>query len=91
MVEKSQYFGLLRTVEKVFPKDRNRGSGTQGAMWLCQCDCNEQIVVPERYLLSGGVLSCGCQKRPKKKENKINAVSAANSREERKTTEQGRN
>lgn len=39
------------------------GSGKQGPMWLCRCDCGEEIVTFGRYLQTGQKKSCGCLAR----------------------------
>ena len=33
------------------------------SLWLCQCDCGNQIVVSRSHLTSGNTSSCGCRKR----------------------------
>lgn len=49
-----QRFGRLTAVELV-GSDRNRR-----AMWLCQCDCGNQIELPCEKLTRGNTKSCGC-------------------------------
>ena len=48
-----QRFGKLTVLCSV---GRNRRS----VVWLCKCDCGNEKEVASRYLLSGGVKSCGC-------------------------------
>lgn len=38
------------------------GSGKDGSMWLCQCDCGNACTVASKKLTSGYVRSCGCKK-----------------------------
>jgi len=33
---------------------------TQGAMWLCKCDCGNERIIPTGKLLYGEIKSCGC-------------------------------
>lgn len=47
-------FGRLTAIEMV------EKSPKQGCMWLCRCDCGNEVVRPVKLLRSGGVQSCGC-------------------------------
>lgn len=47
-----QKFGILTPIEY-----------KKGGMWLCQCDCGQQIIVDTRNLNSGHTKSCGCLKK----------------------------
>lgn len=38
------------------------GTSTQGALWLCHCDCGKNIVARGNHLGYGGSQSCGCLK-----------------------------
>ncbi|ANZ60064.1 hypothetical protein AYR62_01905 [Secundilactobacillus paracollinoides] len=40
-----------------------RNAVNQNAMWLCQCDCGERVVVDGVRLRSGTTKSCGCLRR----------------------------
>jgi hypothetical protein len=44
----------------------------KGAIWLCKCDCGNNIKVPTGLLhrSKGSVKSCGCEKHKNKKSNK---------------------
>jgi hypothetical protein len=48
-----QTFGRLTAVEKT--ELRCQGS----VIWLCNCECGEQRLVPVRYLTGGDTLHCG--------------------------------
>ena len=37
-------------------------------LWLCRCECGKEIETTKHKLISGGVTSCGCGKRPPLKE-----------------------
>ncbi|WP_054762091.1 hypothetical protein [Secundilactobacillus collinoides] len=41
----------------------SRNAVNQNAMWLCQCDCGERVVVDGVRLRSGTTRSCGCLRR----------------------------
>lgn len=40
---------------KVYP------NGTKRTLWLCECDCGNQVEVVTSHLTSGGTISCGCE------------------------------
>lgn len=40
-------------------------------MWLCQCDCGNQIEVSGDNLKSGNTKSCGCLRKEKSSKNLI--------------------
>lgn len=48
-------FGRLTTIKK---KGWNRQQ--HATMWLCRCDCGNEIIVQNNNLLSGHTTSCGC-------------------------------
>lgn len=48
-----QRFGMLTVVERA----PNRGKDT---MWLCRCDCGNEIASTPSHLKSGHTKSCGC-------------------------------
>jgi hypothetical protein len=48
-----QRFGRLLVTELVDPQPGNR-------IWRCRCDCGNERVVKQRYLMAGGTRSCGC-------------------------------
>ena len=51
-----QRFGTLTVVKRM-------GSNAQHeAMWECQCDCGNTIIVSGHHLRDGHTKSCGCQK-----------------------------
>ncbi len=52
-----QRFGKLTALERLEEK-----SGTS-YLWLCRCDCGNEIKVPVSRLTSGHVKSCGCLKK----------------------------
>lgn len=52
-------FGMLTVL-------RETGASTsQGRLWLCQCDCGEQVELPAPLLRAGIRRSCGCINRAK--------------------------
>lgn len=56
-----QRFGRLTALEYV------RCQSGQ-SMWLCRCDCGNQVVVSAGHLKSGHTTSCGCYNRQRTKE-----------------------
>lgn len=48
-------FGRL-VVEKKYPVVCN----SNGAVWLCKCDCGVEVAVPSNRLRYGKTRSCGC-------------------------------
>ena len=65
--ELGKRYGRLTVIEKVNSKNGR-------ARWLCQCDCENQIVVFGKLLRNGHVKSCGCLKRDKTIERNISKV-----------------
>lgn len=53
----NQQFGLLTAIRYTGESDKERR-----AIWECQCDCGETILVPSKLLVDKKVLSCGCLK-----------------------------
>lgn len=51
-----QKFGRLTVVKRAGTKD-NR------AMWLCRCECGNELIVEGHKLRSGNTKSCGCYQR----------------------------
>ena len=47
---------------KLLVKERKGTSSDGSILWLCQCDCGNQIKVSARNLTSGNTSSCGCIK-----------------------------
>lgn len=47
-------FGKLTALQCVGRQD------DAGYLWLCRCDCGNEVVKPVKYLRSGNVRSCGC-------------------------------
>ena len=50
-------YGRLTVLSRVGSNKANR------ALWLCQCDCGEQVIVIGKNLRSGNTCSCGCIKK----------------------------
>lgn len=49
-------FGRLTVIER-------RGSDKRGnAMWLCKCECGNEVIVSSEHLRSGNTTSCGCSR-----------------------------
>lgn len=60
-------FGKLTVIERTnTPSHIEKG---KYSYWICRCDCGDTIVV-SRYSLNDGKESCGCAKKPRKKETK---------------------
>lgn len=53
-----QKFGRLTVVKRV--NNIYTPSGTQETMWLCRCDCGNEIITRARRLKDGNKKSCGC-------------------------------
>lgn len=53
-----QKFYKLTAVQ---PTEKRDGSGS--VVWLCRCECGEEIEVSYNALLYGNMRSCGCQKK----------------------------
>ena len=60
-------YGLL-TVLWQYP-----GSMT-GAVWVCRCDCGNEVAVRGRSLRSGSVRSCGCYRQMTPEEKKATGL-----------------
>lgn len=58
-----QRFGKLIIL---YPTDRRMDSGS--IVWKCKCDCGNLIEVGRDKLLSGGTTSCGCGRKPPRKD-----------------------
>ena len=55
-----QKFNRLKVIKFVEIKNHN-------AMWLCRCDCGNEIIVSGNHLLTHNTKSCGCLKNEKVK------------------------
>lgn len=53
-----QRFGKLIVIKRV-PKPENLKSN--GAYWLCQCDCGKEKIIMGKSLRNGKTTSCGCR------------------------------
>lgn len=51
---RGQRFGRLTVIRE----DASRRNGS--VMWLCRCDCGNEVLVRSNHLKRGGVMSCGC-------------------------------
>lgn len=58
-----QRFGRLTVVKKVNPDDVWYIGSDTSALWLCKCDCGNEVVVLSRCLRRGNTKSCGCYRR----------------------------
>lgn len=54
-------FGKLTVISK--DKVRRTSGGQRIATWLCQCDCENTVVVDGQKLRKGHTTSCGCARR----------------------------
>jgi hypothetical protein len=52
-----QRFGRLTAIRRL---DRKKGSCY---LWLCRCDCGQEIVVRGQLLRKGSTRSCGCYRK----------------------------
>ena len=55
-------FGILTV------KERSGTSVHNAALWLCKCDCGNEIIVTSNNLRTGHTKSCGCVRRKKTSE-----------------------
>ena len=55
----NQRFERLLVIKRDFSKQSRK------AMWLCRCDCGQEIVVGGDHLRSGHTKSCGCLQKEK--------------------------
>lgn len=53
-------FGKLTVVE------RRKNSKSGKAMWLCECECGNKVIIPTYRLTMGETRSCGCLKKESK-------------------------
>lgn len=53
-----QRFGRLRVISR--DEDQKHEGGSKSAMWLCKCDCGNEVVVNGNSLRMGRTKSCGC-------------------------------
>lgn len=56
-----QRFGRLIAIKRV--EDMVNKNGKHETMWLCRCDCGNEIVTRARQLRCGNKKSCGCLQR----------------------------
>lgn len=54
-------FGMLQVICRV--EDQIHGGGSRSAMWLCRCDCGNEVVINGGSLRRGLTKSCGCNTR----------------------------
>jgi len=57
-----QKFGRLTIIK------REKNNIHRASMWLCRCDCGNEIITRGRALRSGQTKSCGCLHREKSRE-----------------------
>ena len=50
--------GKLTVLEPTQERIRN------AVVWLCRCDCGNEILVESRRLKPGAIYSCGCERDP---------------------------
>ena len=56
----NQRFGKLTVIKRA--EDYIKSNGIHKTMWLCQCDCGNQVEVLSHSLISHKTISCGCVK-----------------------------
>lgn len=52
-------FGRLTVLGKSGKRAKDRNP-----LWLCRCDCGNEVEVTKRKLVTGNVSSCGCGRKP---------------------------
>lgn len=69
-----QRFGRLVVIE-----DSGKRNVSRGVLWLCKCDCGNEMIVDVCNLGNGATRSCGCLHKEKSKHrmDKMNDVSKA--------------
>ena len=65
-----QTFGKLTVISK----DKSRQTGA-GSYWLCQCECGQYKSVRSQHLRNGTIQSCGCYRKEKLSQLKIEDLS----------------
>lgn len=63
-------FGKLLVVESVYREHKDKN----GLLWCCRCDCGKICEVHSRDLVSGRIMSCGCDASHSKGENRIKNI-----------------
>lgn len=64
------------------------GSDHKGqALWQCQCQCGEELVVRGAVLRNGHTQSCGCLRAERSKENGIASASHGDASDGKRTSE----
>jgi len=61
---KGKKFGRMTVIERY-------GSSSNGATWLCKCDCGNEKIVIGRHLVNGHTSSCGCIRKHGHSETKV--------------------
>lgn len=64
-----QKFGMLTVVRQ--GKSKTSPNGTVKTMWLCKCDCGNEVLRSSQNLRKGYSVSCGCEKARKTSERKL--------------------
>jgi hypothetical protein len=68
----NQFMPRIWLLERVYGRltvvgESEKKHCTGSAIWECECECGNRILVPARYLQSGGTQSCGCYRRDRMK------------------------
>lgn len=53
-------YGALRVIEDAGNYDAVPGH--KSALWLCRCDCGQEVIVRGASLRAGATRSCGCRR-----------------------------
>lgn len=69
---KGQKFGLLTAIEQ---RGSQKSSNGTSALWLCLCECGNQVVTTGVRLRTGNTKSCGCMKKKAGERNKTHGKS----------------
>lgn len=66
-IESGERYGKLTIIEEV--ESRIKPNGKIERMFLCRCDCGEEIITPLALMRQGHKQSCGCKRFPIKSQS----------------------
>ena len=67
---KGKQFGHLIVIDQV--EDYVNPKGFHFSQWLCQCECGQTTITRGAHLIDGTTQSCGCLKKQKLNNRKLN-------------------
>lgn len=53
-----QKFGKLTVIKR--DTDKSKINETNKTLWLCECECGNEVTVTRTNLMTGNTKSCGC-------------------------------